>query len=402
MASDVPVKPLPPAALRSSNPDEYWLKVREEQFLLPEWRVFLNNGSLGIAPRPVLAAVEDYLERSASLQVDDYPRWGYETLDAERATMAEFVGCKKDELAFMHNATDALSTIAAGIDLNAGDEVLMTDQEHPSGRSGWQVRAKRHSIQVREVKIPTPPRNSGQLADLMISSIGPRTRVLFFSGILSPTGIIMPVREICDAARAKGIITVVDGAHMNGQIPFRISDLNCDYFAGSPHKWMFTPAGCGLLYVREENLDKLWPTVVTGGWDDPNLKANRYMRMGTNNRAIFVGMMAGLQFLNELGPDNVYARIHQLAKMNYQLASARPYLELASGADDRLYGSLVTIRFKTDQLAPLWAKMNQRKIWTLQGPQVRLSTHVHTRPQDIETFYEVCDSVLGAPARKSA
>ncbi len=400
MKSDV--KPLPDARLRGTDPERYWLKVREEQFFLPKWRAFLNNGSLGVAPRPVVAAIEEYIENAAALVNDDYPRWGYETLDEERAEMAEFLGCKKDELAFTHNATEGISTVAMGLDLKAGDEVLMTDREHPSGKAGWQQRAQRHGITVREVKIPHPPKSVGQLADLLVSAIGPRTKVLSFSGILSPTGVIMPVREICAAARAKGVITFVDGAHMNGQIPLKLSDLGCDYYAGSPHKWMFAPAGCGILYIREENLDRLWPSIVTGDWDKKELKAARFMKLGTNNRATIVGMMAGLRFLKSIGPENVYERIHSLAKRNYAMAASRPYLEVLSGEDDRLYGSLVTIGFRGAKLDDLWKKARERKIWVYGSPELRLSTHIHTRVADLEAFYALVDEVVGVQASKKS
>lgn len=397
-AADSGLKPLPDAALRASDPEQYWLRIRNEQFYLPEWRTFLNNGSLGVAPRPVIQAVEEFLERGAGLISDEYPRWGYETLDPERTEMAEFLGCKKDELAFVHNATEGLSTIAAGLDLKAGDEVVMTDLEHPSGKAGWAVRAQRHGVVIREVSVPHPPKSSAQLADIMVSAIGPRTRVLFFSGILSPTGTIMPVRQICDAARAKGVLTVVDGAHMNGQIPVKLSELGCDFYAGSPHKWMFAPAGSGILYIREENLDRLWPTIVTGDWDNKSSKAARFMKVGTNNKGIVVGMMAGLRFLKQLGPENVYARIHDLAMRNYKMAAARPYLEIHSSADPSLYGSLVTIGFRGAKLDELFRKARERKIWIYGAERMRISTHIHTRPQDLEAYYALVDEVVGHKA----
>jgi len=383
---------LPPDSLFDRDPKAYWTRLREEQFLLPGWRAFLQNGSLGIAPKPVVAAVTDYLNRSAALDLEEYPRWGYETLDDHRTAMAAYLGCKKDELAFQHNATEALSTIAAGIDLSAGDEVIMTDMEHPSGTSGWQMRQARHGIQVRQVKLPMPPKTPDELADRMISAIGPRTKVIFFSGIISGTGWIMPVRQICDAARAKGVISVVDGAHMNGQIPLRLSELGCDYYAGSPHKWMFAPAGSGILYIREENLDKLWPLAVTGGWDQKQLKAARFQMFGTNNRAIVEGTMAALRFSQQLGPDRIYTRIHQLAKMTYQRAAERRTIELLSPEDDKMYGSIVTIRLKSkEHAAALGEACKKKRIWVLQGPQIRLSLHIHTRPSDIDLFFKTLD-----------
>lgn len=386
---------LPPKELRESAPELYWQRIRDEQFLLPDWRNFLNNGSLGVTPRPVLKAMEDFMEGAAGLVSDQYPRWGYETLDEERAEMASFAGCKKDELAFVHNATEAMSTIAAGIDLKPGDEVLLTDQEHVSGINPWKLKAARYGVTMREVKIPIPPKSAGQLADVVVSAIGPKTKVLSFSGILTTIGTIMPVKEICAAARAKGVITVVDGAHMNGQIPLNLNGLGCDYFAGSPHKWLFAPAGCGLLYIREENLDRLWPTIVTGDWDRKELKAARFMKLGTNNRATIVGMMAGLKFLKDLGPENVYRRIHELANYNVSLARQRNYIEVLSSADERLYGSLTCIGFKGADLGLMWKKLRSRRIWTIITERVRISTHIHTRKRDLEEFYATVDEVFG-------
>ena len=387
--------PLPADTLFQQDPEAYWKRIRDEQFYLPGWRSFLNNGSLGVAPRPVLAVVTDYLERSAALNLDyPYPRWGYETLDEYREELGRFLGCNKDELALMHNATEALTTVASGVDLKEGDEVVMTNLEHPSGKAGWQAKRARYGITIREVPIPLPPKDPGQLADLMISAIGPKTRVLSFSGIISPTGTIMPIREICDAARAKGVLTLVDGAHMHGQMALKISDLHCDFFAGSPHKWMFAPAGSGFLYIREENLDRLWPLNVTGDWDNKSLKAGRFMRQGTNNRAIFEGMMAGLRFAQAVGPDRIYARIHQLAQRTYERAAKLPYIDLLTAKDDRMYAALVCIKFKRDS-GPVWQETSKQKIFVSGGQQVRLSSHIHTRPADIDQLFDIIESKMG-------
>jgi selenocysteine lyase/cysteine desulfurase len=322
---------------------------------MPGKRVFLNTGSVGVAAKPVVQTVCDYLEHSAALQMealhqeDAYPRWGYETLDSHRSELAQYVGCTKDELAITHNATEAMSIIAGGMPLEKGDEILITDQEHPSGYEPWRLREAKGEVTVREVALPLPPESPEQLADIVVSAIGPKTRVLSFSGITSPTGLLMPIREICDAARARGVVTVVDGAHMTGQVPYRIADMNCDYFAGSPHKWLFAPVGSGLLYIREERLDLHYPVIVTAGWDDKSLKAGRFMRFGTNNRAIVEGFMAGLHF-----------------------------------------ASLVTFRLKLPEkkLNRLWQLCDERMIWTTRNPRLRLSTHIHTRQSDLDLFFE--------------
>jgi selenocysteine lyase/cysteine desulfurase len=390
-----PATPLPDDALFSRDPEAYWTRMREEQFFLPQWRSFLNNGSLGVTPRPVVQHVAKYMEDSAALETPyPYPRWGYETLDEEREELSKYLGCKKDELALMHNATEALTTVASGLDLKAGDEVLMTNLEHPSGKAGWEAKRARYGITIREVPIPLPPKDPAQLADLMISAIGPKTRVVSFSGIISPTGLIMPIREICDAARAKGVMTLVDGAHMHGQMALKLSDLNCDFFAGSPHKWMFAPAGSGFLYIREENLDRLWPLNVTGDWNTKSLKAGRFMRQGTNNRAIFEGMIAGLRFAQAVGPDRIYARIHHLARHMYERAAKVPSIELLTPNDDRMFAALVCIKFKKDATA-VWQETGKRKIFVSGGQQVRLSSHIHTRPSDIDGLFDIIEDKMG-------
>ena len=387
--------PLPDDALFARDPETYWTRMREEQFFLPRWRSFLNNGSLGVLPRPVYQTVATYMENAAALETPyPYPRWGYETLDDEREELSKYLGCKKDELALMHNATEAISTVAAGLDLKAGDEVVMTNQEHPSGKAGWAQKQARFGITVREVTIPLPPKDPGQLADLMISAVGPKTRVLSFSGITSPTGLIMPIRAICDAARAKGVMTLVDGAHMHGQMALKISDLHCDFFAGSPHKWMFAPAGSGFLYIREENLDRLWPMNVTGGWDDKSLKAARFMKQGTNNRAVFEGMVAGLRFAQAVGPERIYARIHQLARRTYERAAKLPYIQTLTPNDDRMFAALVGIQFTKDAGA-VWQETVKRKIFVSGGQRVRLSSHIHTRPSDIDQLFDIIEEKMG-------
>ena len=386
LASAPPAMPDP--ALLAKNPEKYWKQLREEQFFLPQWRVFLNNGSLGVIPKPVFHSVAGYLSTGASLITDTYPRWGYETMDSHRQELENFIRAKKDEVALTHSATTAMSIIAAGLDLAQGDEVLMTDQEHPSGRGCWQMKAARSGITVREVKIPQTPRKQSDLTDIITSAIGPRTKVLSFSGITTTTGLILPVREICAFARSKGVLTVVDGAHMHGQIPVNAAELGCDFMAGSPHKWTFAPPGCGLLYIREEMLDRLWPTIVTGNWDDKKLKAARFMMLGTNNRAVQEGMVAGLKFGHAIGFPNIHARMKHLSNLCIEKAKSMPDLiEVVTPGDPSMYSALVCVRFKKDP-QKVAALARKKRIWLLGAHPLRLSFHVHTRPQDLDMFFE--------------
>lgn len=386
---------LPAVALAAENPEAYWKQIREEQFHLPGWRAYMNNGSLGVPPKPVVAAVQQYMLRGATLELDEYPRWGYERMDSHRAALADYIGCRAADLSLMHNATEAMSTVAAGLDLKAGDEVVMTDQEHPSGRGGWLVRQHRHGISVREVPLPLPPKNPEQIADLLIGSIGPRTRVLSFSGITTTTGMILPVRDICRAARAKGVLTVVDGAHMHGQIPFRTEELECDFMAGSPHKWLFAPAGCGLLYMRPEMRERLWPSITTDGWQNATLEGARYMQLGTNNRAILEGMVAGLRFAKEIGPERIYARLRQLSKMVLERAKAMGGVQVLTPDDGRMFAALVSMQLQPGHFKKFAALCRRRKIWIMMAERFRVSVHIHTRPEDIDLLFRTLVEARG-------
>ena len=381
---------------RSDSYESYWRRFRHEQFVIPDNRIFLNNGSLGVTPRPVLSAMKDYLDRAAALAMADVPRWGYESLMEERTELAEFLHCQPENLAFTHNCTEAMSIIANGLELAAGDEVILTDQEHGSGIECWRLKEFRAGIQVKEVKIPIQPTDPGELVAPLMEAIGPRTKVISFSGITTKTGLILPVQTICNLARERNVLTVLDGAHMNGQIPVNLAEIGCDYYAGSPHKWMFAPAGCGLLYGLGDRLDRLYPAVVTGGWKNKKgLHAARFMMVGTNNRVTIEGMVTGLRFLRRLGEESVYERLQALADYALSLANARDYLKVITPADPRFYRALVSIQFNSENVSPLMAALQERKFVVLGGRRMRISCHVHTRKSDLDHFFSVCDEILG-------
>ena len=269
---------LPDQKLYEKNEDVYWSELRK-QFLIPEDEVYLNNGTVGSSPAPVLRAIFDgynETEKMAQRDPEDYPIWGYAAWNEFRDPLAAFVGCKRDELALLRNATEANSYIANGIDMKAGDEVLMTDQEHPGGEHPWNLRAKRYGVVVKKVTLPKPVQNAAQVLNLFNDAITPRTRVMFFSHITTATGVVLPAKELCALARSKGILSAVDGAHVIGMMRLNVHELSCDMHSSSQHKWLLAPKGSGFLYVRDEVIDRLWNTIATEGWDDPKIRAERF------------------------------------------------------------------------------------------------------------------------------
>jgi isopenicillin-N epimerase len=304
-----------PALPRPDDP-AYWDRVRD-QFLLARDTVFFNNGTIGAMPRIVLERTVDHLRKMATDIADwDYrgENWigGYGPYTGIRAKAARLLNCDAGEIALTENVTCANSYVAAGLDLEAGSEILISDQEHPGGESPWYTAARRHNGTVKVVKLPRPAHDPGQILDLVRSAMTPRTRILFVSHVISGSGAILPVREICTQARERGIFTVVDGAQAFGHIAVDLREIGCDAYVGCFHKWILAPAGNGFLYVRKERMKDVWTTLASGNWNNHEDEGYRLSQRGTGSLSLVVGMDAALDFHNAIGPDRWRKRIKYL------------------------------------------------------------------------------------------
>jgi selenocysteine lyase/cysteine desulfurase len=391
---------LPPPKLLDTDPERYWAELRR-QWLLAADRINLDSGALGCTPLPVLRATIDHLLAAESFREPDRPWFGYDENEHIRSTrdaLASFLHCARDELALTRNCTEGNNIVCSGLDLKAGDEVLLTDQEHPGGRNPWEQKAARFGVKLNVVKLPRPPSSAEEIVKLFEAALTPRTRIIVFSHITWETGLVLPAKEICKLARKHGVLTHVDGAHGPGQIPVDLHDLGCDFYATNMHKWLMAPKGTGALFIREEHLERLWAHTVTEHWRDYKLKAYRFSFLGTSNLSVIVGVKAALDFYDAIGPDRIYARIHELGRKVRDRLREDSRIRLLNASADNFHAGLVSFAAVRGDLKRVKAECDKRHIrirsWE-EDERIRISTHIFTQQTELNAFFDALERGLG-------
>lgn len=389
--------PGPPARI---DDESYWEKVRAQFHLNPD-TIYLNNGTLGLCPKPVTQAVFDgYVYLAETGSEGRYQLW--DEVEESRKMAARFLGADEKEIALTRNATQGLSVIANGIRMESGDEVLMTSDEHIAGIQPWTRRARRFGIQVNQVQIPSPPKSKQEVVDLFEQALTPRTKVVFFCHVTRGPGLLYPVRELCDMAREKGIVSAVDGAQTPGMTSVDLHLMGCDLFATSLHKWALTPSGTGCLYVREGFQETFWPTSDGNGpWDDREQGLWRIGPHGTYERPIRAAIKPALEFLDTIGMDVIFARNRMLSDYLKEQLMEMPGISLGTSTDHALSSPGITsfgvegwdtslLRGILRGKAGIVVSRDQRRSHDM----IRVSTHFYNTHGEIDRLIEVLKEIL--------
>lgn len=384
-----------------SAPD--WRALRDE-FVYPRDVAYFNTGTLGAMPRSVLAAQVDALERlERDVATFDYitdaepPITGYARWDEDRVRIARFVGADPDEIALTQNATMGMNFAAQGLRLREGDEIVLSNQEHPGGIGPWKLQALGRGVVVKEVDVLAHENDPDAIVEAFRAMITDRTRVLMACHLTSLLGIVLPVKRLCALARERGIVSVVDGAQTVGHIRVDFAALGCDVYVASPHKWLCAPKGTGFMVARK-NLDLL-ATLGSAEFANAEWFTSRLQQYGTGSPALLHGLRAAFDFQEALGADAIEARDRALtARLRAGLAEI-PRVKISSSTHPELFAAVTT--FAIDGIAPAkvmdaaWrAKVRIRSVHDDFG--CRVGTHYYVQEDEVDRLLEVVDELARA------
>jgi selenocysteine lyase/cysteine desulfurase len=372
----------------------YWAEI-QRAFDADRTLINLNNGGVSPSPSHVLEQMIRDLRFSNEAPVEHMWRVLEPRIESVRRELAIEFGCDTEEMAITRNASEAQEIMIFGLDLRRGDEVIVTTQNYPRMLTAWDQRARREGIVVKRVKFAVPPRSPADVVAAFADAITERTKVIEVTHITNLSGQILPVREIVELARPRGIQVFVDGAHAFAHFPFTRDDLGCDYYGTSLHKWLLAPIGTGFLYVRRDRQKSLWPLMAAPESMDADIR--KYEEIGTHPAANHNAIATALAFHRGIGAERKAARLRLLrdrwAKRLVSEGGGR--IRVLTPLDDPRQACGIALLAVEgikpgDLVSYLWAK---HRIITTPIPHeefqgVRVTPNVYTTLDEVDLFAE--------------
>ena len=386
--------------------ESYWREI-QQAFTLDRTIINLNNGYTCPSPRVVHEALKRYLDMSNQAPIHYMWNLLEPNVETVRRSLAAEAGCDADELAITRNASEGLQIAQLGIDLQPGDEVLTTNQDYGRMLDTWGQRVRRDRITLTKISFPVPTANVAELKDRFERAITPRTKVIHFCHITNLTGQLFPVRDIARMARGRGIQTIVDGAHAFAHFPFKLRDLEVDYYGTSLHKWLLAPVGTGFLYVRRENIEKLWPLTPPPASKMKDIR--KFEEVGTHPAANHNAIAEALAFHQAIGIERKSARLRYLTDRFATRLEKHPRVKiLSSRLPDQAWG-LANVSLEGVDVSKaydfLWTKYRiiTAAIKHAEYQGLRVTPNIYTTLEELDTFSTAIEDLLknGAPTSQA-
>lgn len=382
--------------IEAAMDEDYWATI-QQAFSVTRGIINLNNGGVCPSPRIVTEAFVRYTWQQEDATA--YTMWQILEPQSEtvRTGLAEVFGCSPEEIAITRGASESLETLLMGLDLKSGDEVLTTTQDYGRMLTTLRQREMREGLKLKLIRIPIAPDNVDDIAAAFERAVTPATKLILMSHQINLTGQILPVKKVCDMARARGIETIVDGAHSFAQFDFKRDDLGCDYFGTSLHKWIFAPKGTGLLYVKKDKIPKVWPLMASE--DKQKNDIRKYEEIGTHSAAMRLAIGEAILFHNAIGGKRKEERLRYLSRYWMNNLKSLPKVGFNTSFDPKQ--SCAIANFKIDGIDPAALGsylMSKHKIFTTpivheEFTGVRITPNVYTTLWELDRFCNVVADV---------
>ena len=377
-----------PATILAKDED-FWTGIRNQYLLKPDY-INLENGYYNFLPQPILNKFIEHI-KEVNYQGSYYMRTvQFENKKNIAARLAGIAGCLPEELVITRNTTESLDLVIGGFDWKAGEEAIMAVQDYGAMLDMFDQIHNRYGVVNIKLSVPNHPKDDDEIVNLYKSAITAKTKVIFVSHMINITGQVLPIRKICDMAHSKGVQVIVDGAHAFAHVKFRIDELDCDYYAAALHKWLSTPLGAGLLYVKKNNVKNLWP-LLADGEKDIN-KINRLNHIGTHPVHTDLTINDCMDYYEMIGAERKQARMYFL--QNYWTSKVRnlPKIIINTPADASRSCGIANVGIEGILPADLAKRlMTEHKVFTVAIDYAnvrgcRITPNLYTTTQELDSF----------------
>jgi selenocysteine lyase/cysteine desulfurase len=388
---------LPAAEL--ARQDDFWTGLRR-RYVLPTEYIHLEHGYYSMQATPVLEAFIRHV-RDINVESSHYMRTVQGDNKARvQAKLAALAGCSPEELILTRNTTESLDTVIAGHDWTAGDEAVMAVHDYGAMLDQFALMGKRHGVVNRVVAVPLDPKSDEDVVQVYANAITPRTKLLMVCHMINITGHVLPVRKICDMAHARGVPVMVDGAHALAQLDFHIPDLACDYYGASLHKWLGTPLGAGLLYVRKDRIKALWPMFGDMGVPDDDIR--KLNHTGTHPVHTDLAIEDAIAFHEGIGIQRKEARLRWLQQYWTTRVRDVPRVRLFTPRDPARTGAIANVGIAGVPPGELATRlMRDHQIFTVAIDTagvtgVRVTPQLFTTTRELDAFVTALTTIARA------
>jgi len=386
---------LSPEALAEN--EDFWYNVQKAWVQSPH---FINLESGYFSPSPLEVLDSQFMNIRKINETPSFymRREQFKKRTEVKKILADFAGCSPEEMAITRNTTESLDTIISGLILENDAEVIMSPLEYPSMIQAFEQRARRFGLTIRNISLPLIPENMNDIFKLYEQAITPKTKVILISHMIFLTGMILPIREICDMAHERGVEVIVDAAHSFAHLDYKIPDLHCDYFGASLHKWMCAPLGTGILYVKKDKIKNVWPLFGDTQYPDDDIR--KFEHKGTHPCSSELTIVNAIKFHNAIGSKRKEERLRYLKNYWAEKLSVLPGVKLNTPLNKNQSCALanLAVEGKTpNELANYL--FDKHKIFTvaINGPEVkgiRVAPNLFTSLNDLDRFIEAIEELV--------